>query len=68
MNERQSISQFAFDLGKVMGSLSSPAIMKYLGSPAIMKYLADRGVSEIETNEAYQALLRVAEAFYREPK
>lgn len=60
MNE-PNISQFAFDLGKIMGTLSNH-------DGDVCQYLMKRGVSLNQIETAYQSTLKLAEAFYREQK
>ena len=59
-NNMNNISQFAFDLGKIMGALSSD-------DTEIAKYLKEHGVTSEEMRAAYKATVKIAEAFYRKP-
>jgi hypothetical protein len=58
--DMSAVSQFAFDLGKLMGTTSNT-------ESSVCRYLRNRGVYTAEIEAFYKAALVLAGAFYREP-
>lgn len=57
--DRERMQNFALSVGILMGSIKAPDILAYLQA---------REVTEEDAEKAYQALIGIAKAFYRDPK
>lgn len=51
------ISDFALSSGMVLGGIRNPEVVKYL---------KERGVTNEDIEMAYQALIKIANAFYKD--